>query len=105
MKEMDEWEKDPLVKLGYYIAMTVRFESESEKGKKSIKKMKVIVFNQRSNPQTSVGSIVTGVKSLTFKSLFTVDALAILGFILLFLMVVMHNRLCLGYEDLDKERR
>ena len=94
-----------MIKLGYYSDMTARFELENEKGKKSIRKLKVVVFNQKSNPQTSVSSMFSGMKTLSIKSIFSLDALAILGFILLFVLVVMHNKMCDGYVDTDDADR
>lgn len=103
-KKSEEDISDSLIKLGYYSDMTARFEYENEKGKKTIKKLKIVVFNQRSNPETSVGSVFKGMKGLTFKSIFSLDALAILGFILLFLLVIMHNKVCEGYVNTDAAR-
>jgi hypothetical protein len=105
LKKKDEQDiNDPMIKLGHYIDMTARFELENEKGKKSIKKIKVVVFNQKSNPQTSVSTFFSGVKGLSFKSIFSLEALAILGFILLFALVVMNNKVCDGYDDTITEQ-
>jgi hypothetical protein len=54
----------------------------------------VVVFNQKSNPLTSVESIFGGFKNLSFKKIFSINTLTILAFLCILLIFYIPKGIC-----------
>ncbi|CDW78550.1 UNKNOWN [Stylonychia lemnae] len=78
------------LKLGVFMRLKAQFKV----GQRT-KEVEVIVFNQKSNPQTSVQSLfLSGVKDFSFKKIFTANGMAVMAFLCLLIVFFMHKSLC-----------
>ena len=69
--------------------------------KQTLKSMEVVIFNQKHNPQTSVGKVLTTIKreGISLKEIFSVKGLAVLAFLAMVLMFIVNSRLCPEDQD------
>ena len=58
--------------------------------------MDLVIFNQKHNPQTSVGAVFTNVwkEGLKFRELFSQKGLAVIAFLCLLFVFILNTRLC-----------
>jgi hypothetical protein len=78
-----------------------------EQGSRTVDKaFDVIVFNQRHNPQTSIGTVLTAIKreGLNLKGLFTQKGLAVIAFLMMLFVFVINSRLCPEDNDYYKKK-
>lgn len=90
------------IRLGFFLRLRAKFQVQEGK-RTTTKAFDVVVFNQKHNPQTSVGSMITKIKreGIQLSSLFSTKGLAIVGFLLMFFVFLLNSRLCSGYESPD----
>lgn len=87
------------IRLGFFLRLRVKFPFQEGK-RTTTKAFDVVVFNQKHNPQTSVGTMITKLKKegISLGSLFTTKGLAVIGFLLMLFVFLLNSRLCTVYD-------
>lgn len=93
------------IKLGYFHRLRVTFPLP-EGQKKKDKAFEVVIFNQKHNPQTSVGKILTNIKreGISLREIFSPKGLAVLAFLATLTLFIINSRFCPEDSDYYKKK-
>lgn len=87
------------IKVGFFIRLRVTFPLPGKAKTGALRHFEVVIFHQKYNPQTSVGSMFSSLKisSLSdLSGLLSQKGIAVIAFFLIFFVFVLNTSLCPG---------